>query len=190
MLLCLLAPAEASASHPGGTRAWQDCARDGDLDATDYTQRDLQHALAEMPTDLEEYSNCPDVITEAIRLLAQGRRGSGLGGGAFGGIGPDGFGLGTDFQSPTPREREELAQAQRGGGSRPIPIGDTSVFPGGAGLGAKAASHPLPTSLLILLILLGLGLAARSIPAVRQLLPVLGPRLRPITDRVFPRRSA
>jgi hypothetical protein len=184
MLLCLLAPASASASHPGGQRVIADCQRDGDLDATNYTQTDLQHALAEMPTELEEYSTCPEEIQQAIRALGGQRQA--LGPGTFGGIGPGGFGKGTDFQSPTPVERAELAQAQRGGGSSPVPIGDTSVYPGGGGLGVKSASHPLPTSLLVVLILLGLGLGARSVPAVRRLLPALGP----VTNRVFPRRPA
>ena len=184
MLLCLLAPAGAAASHPGGTAVINDCKKDGDLDATNYTQTDLQHALAEMPTELEEYSTCPEEIQAAIRALAGQRRP--LGPGTFGGIGPDGFGLGTDFQSPTPRERQELGRAQSGGGSPPVPIADTAVYPGGAGLGAKSVSHPLPTSLLVVLILLGLGLAARSVPAARRLLPGLGP----IASRVFPRRPA
>jgi len=184
MLLCLLAPASASASHAGGRQVIADCQQDGDLDRTNYSQADLQHALAEMPTELEEYSTCPEEIQQAIRALAG--RSQALSPGTFGGIGPDGFGLGTDFQSPTPRERQELAQAQRGGGSSPVPIGDTSVYPGGGGLGVKSATHSLPTSLLVVLILLGLGLAARSIPAVRRVLPALGP----VTNRVFPRRPA
>jgi hypothetical protein len=183
MLLCLLAPAPASASRAGGERLIADCAKDGEVDRTDYTQDDYQYALANMPTDLKEYSSCPEIIRDAQAAAARGAGGGG-GGGAFGGIGADGFGLGTDFGSPTPRERGEIARAQRSG-SASVPIGDTSVFPGGAGLGAKAASHPLPTSLLILLILMGLGLAARSFPAVRRLLPAL----RPLADRVFPRRS-
>src|SRR3712207_2879689 len=144
----------------------------------------LFRSRREMPPYLKEYPACPEVFQEAFDALINRR--SPLGGGTFGGVGPDGYGLGTDFASPTPREREDLAQAQRGAGSRPVPIADTAVYPGGAGLGAKSVSHPLPTPLLIVLILLGVGLAARSIPAVRRLLPALGP----VTNRVFPRRPS
>jgi hypothetical protein len=51
-----------------------------------YTVAQLRNALATMPADIKEYTNCPDVIQRA--LLAQlggvhGGGGSGQGGGSF-----------------------------------------------------------------------------------------------------------
>jgi hypothetical protein len=51
-----------------------------------YTVAQLRNALATMPADIKEYTNCPDVIQRA--LLAQiggvtGSGGSGSGGGSF-----------------------------------------------------------------------------------------------------------
>jgi hypothetical protein len=51
-----------------------------------YSVQELRKALATMPADIKEYTNCPDVIQRA--LLAQlgglhGHGGSGQGGGSF-----------------------------------------------------------------------------------------------------------
>src|SRR3712207_8614563 len=64
----------------------------------------LFRSRREMPTYLKEYSACPEVFQEALDALINRR--SPLGGGTFGGVGPDGYGLGTDFANPTPRDRK------------------------------------------------------------------------------------
>lgn len=59
-----------------------DCSAHGKL-THHYSASQLQNALATMPTDVKEYTNCPNVIQQA--LLAELGRVSGGGGGGGGG---------------------------------------------------------------------------------------------------------
>ena len=70
LVLSLPAPAFASADQ-----VIRDCARDGRLDH-DYSNAELRRARDNLPADLDEYSDCRDVIANAIK------GGSDLGGGA------------------------------------------------------------------------------------------------------------
>lgn len=51
-----------------------------------YTVAQLQNALATLPADIAEYSNCKDVINRAL-LVAEGRSSGGSGGSGGGGGG-------------------------------------------------------------------------------------------------------
>ena len=61
LLIALAAPALAYASPDAVIR---DCADDGDLDRT-YSNSDLEQAEKNLPSDLDEYSDCRSVIAGA-----------------------------------------------------------------------------------------------------------------------------
>src|SRR3954452_6419110 len=90
--LSLLPAATAFAS---GAKVIRDCTDDGVLQGH-YTQRQLRDALASIPSDVDEYTNCRDVIRRAAFGGAgggSGGSGGGSAGGEFGGFtspsGPD-----------------------------------------------------------------------------------------------------
>ena len=63
VMLCALAlPATAHADYRD---AIADCAEDGVLDGS-YTNEELKKARKNLPTDLAEYTDCPDVLAAAI----------------------------------------------------------------------------------------------------------------------------
>lgn len=57
-----------------------DCETHGRLTQT-YTAAELRQALATMPADVAEYTNCPDVIRRALLGEVGGLKGGGSGGG-------------------------------------------------------------------------------------------------------------
>src|SRR5918911_4946448 len=123
----LIAPASSHAS-PGAVI--RDCANDGRLQGH-YSPSDLRRAQRELPSDLNEYSDCASVIAVAI----SGSGGSGGGGGSHGSGGGGGGG--------GRRGRGGGGGGGRGGGGGPGPPGGP---PGGRGLppaspGARAGSR-------------------------------------------------
>jgi hypothetical protein len=149
-LVCVLAPATAWGS---GSAVIRDCTDDGQLSRS-YSQKDYRTALAHLPTDVNEYTDCRDVIRRA-QLAAAGGRGDAGGPGAPGGGGGSG-----DLTSPSgPAEKAALAKAQRGGGA-PIRIGGRTVTPGASRFTSSDVRNSLPTPLLVVLAMLGAGVLA------------------------------
>jgi hypothetical protein len=72
-----------SALAAGGNVIINDCESNGQLTHS-YTLKELQHALAVMPASVKEYTNCPDVIQQAI-AAAKRHHGSVPAGGSSGG---------------------------------------------------------------------------------------------------------
>ena len=77
-------PVHAVAS---GEDVLRDCAEDGDLDRR-YSQEEYRDARRSMPADLDEYSDCRDVIRRAELAAAGGTKRSGNGGSAVAGVTP------------------------------------------------------------------------------------------------------
>ncbi len=152
-LVCALAlwmPASAPAS---GRAVIRDCTDDGQLSKS-YTQKDYRDALAHLPTDVDEYTDCRDVIRRAqLGGANSSKRGPGGPGAAGGGGGGGGGGL---TQPNGADEQAALARAQKGGGA-PIHIGDRTVTPGGSRFTASDVRNALPTPLLVVLLMLGAG---------------------------------
>jgi hypothetical protein len=73
------APALAASSQPIA-----DCNAHGKLTQT-YTVKELRTALATMPADVKEYTNCYDVIQQSLLTQLGGSKGSASGGGSSGG---------------------------------------------------------------------------------------------------------
>src|SRR5437773_8847882 len=76
----------AGHAFAGGSAVIRDCTDDGRLEGH-YTQRDLREALSSIPSDVDEYTNCRDVIRRAAfnGAGAAGGGSGGSGGGAGGG---------------------------------------------------------------------------------------------------------
>jgi hypothetical protein len=68
LALTLALAGEASAS---GTDVLRDCTDDGRLQRT-YTQQELKNAIAKIPSDVDEYTDCRDVIKKAQLAVASG----------------------------------------------------------------------------------------------------------------------
>jgi hypothetical protein len=160
-LLALPAPAFASADQ-----VIADCARDGKLDKK-YSNAELRKARDNLPADLDEYSDCRDVIAGAIK------GGSDLGGGG----GSPGVG-GTDpagEAAAQAQDQADLAAITEGGGDAPnVDVGGTSLEPDSSGffnLGGAANEVPLP--LLLALILLGVMALASGVGSLRERVPAL-----------------
>jgi hypothetical protein len=122
-----------------------------------FSQQDYQRALQELPTEVEEYSECGNLIRRAQLAAAGGGGGSGLGAGA-------GAGPGAAVALPlTPAERSALRQIAQTGGA-PQLVGNEVVYPGVVHASVASALSSLPNSVLALLAFLlacGLVLAGR-----------------------------
>lgn len=159
-LLALPAPAFASADE-----VIRDCAKDGKLDKK-YSNAELRRARDNLPADLDEYSDCRDVIAGAIK------GGSDLGGGT----GSPGVG-GTDpagEAAAQAQDQADLDAVTQGGEPGAVDVGGTSLEPDSSGffnLGGAANTVPLP--LLLALILLGVLALASGVGSLRERLPAL-----------------
>jgi hypothetical protein len=168
LLAALAVPAFAQAS---GSAVIRDCTDDGQLSKT-YSQKDYADALAHLPADVDEYSDCRDVIARA-RLGGAGGGGGGHNGGASGGGGATGGGTGggsggtggdtgtssapTDpFADATPAERASYAKAVQAGAA-PVALDGRPITPGALGGATHTGVSDVPTPLLVVLALLALG---------------------------------
>lgn len=150
-LLLPAAPALAS-----GQDVIQDCLRNGRLTKT-YTQKEYASALADMPTDVQEYSDCEAMIRRARTGLGTSP-GTGTGKAPYSGYTP----------AEVAQAQKDVAQAQRSGG-RPQHIrqtttegrtDDTTVTPGAlSSRKVSAGVTDLPGSLLALIVLIVLAAA-------------------------------
>lgn len=160
-VLALPAPAFASADQ-----VINDCARDGKLDGK-YSNSELRRARNNLPADLDEYSDCRDVIGAAIK------------GGSDKGIGAGSPGIAaTDPPAEAAaqtQDQTDLAELASGKGPTPsVDVGGTNLAPDSSGffsLGGAANEVPLP--LLLALILLLLFALASGLAALRERVPAL-----------------
>jgi hypothetical protein len=142
--VALVSPAAAQAAT--AEQIIRDCSQDGDFDRQ-YSQRDLRKAEGRLPTDVDEYTDCRDVINQA-QIRDKGSRGGPGGGGN--GSGPGGS------VATSPEDAKALADAASNahkGDAPPLSVGGERVKPGGSGLLSTASSaNELPLPLLIALL--------------------------------------
>jgi hypothetical protein len=182
----LLLAFSGSAFAAGPLQVIKDCNQDGQLNRK-YSNKELRKALDNLPSDIDEYSDCRDVIGGAITGGSdkggnRGTGGSGADGGGGGGSGAGG--TGGNAAPITPEEQaartQDQADLQALGtpesreNSPPIDVGGEQVKPGSNGLfDLASASNSLPTPLLIALIALALLAIAGGVVALRGRLPAL-----------------
>jgi hypothetical protein len=173
IVVLLVAPASAVASPE---QIYDDCQDNGRLDKR-YADSDYRKALRDMPEDLDEYTNCRDLVRAGLDGVdttsgaGDPTAGAGAGGGTTGGTGgssggsaprdlPQGNGVGSVPLGPegkplnpeidaAPEERKELNAARSG-----------DIRPTSAGVRPGEPDGEMPAPLLALLIVAGIaGLA-------------------------------
>jgi hypothetical protein len=162
--VCLLAaPAVA---HASGQAVIRDCTDDGRIEGH-YKQKDYRDALAHLPTDVDEYTDCRDVIR---RAQLSGAAGGGGGGGPAGGTSGTTSGgvVGANpLATATPAERRAVAHSLAHGGA-PLNVGGHLIRPGTLGFAALGSPATIPTPLLVVLVLLALGVLGGAGVAIRN----------------------
>jgi hypothetical protein len=141
---CLATTARADT----GTKIIERCTHGQSLGG--FRQQDYRRALQELPTEVEEYSDCANLIRRAQLAAA----GGGSGGGAPA--------VATVL---TPSERNTLNKVAKSG-AKPLSIGGQVVHPGVVHANVASAFSSLPDPLLALLAFLlacGLALGGRAI---------------------------
>jgi hypothetical protein len=161
-VVLLAAPASAVASPE---QIYDDCQDNGRLDKR-YADADYRKALSDMPEDLDEYTNCRDLVRAGLDGVdTTGGGASGAGGGASGGgtgggpsglpegngvgsvpLGPEGKPLNPEIDA-APQERAELNAARSG----------ESIRPTSAGVRPGKPDGEMPAPLVALLVLAGIG---------------------------------
>jgi hypothetical protein len=166
-----LLPATAMAA---GNPVIRDCTDDGRL-SKKYSQQQYSDALKNIPTDVDEYTDCRDVIRRAQLGSASTGGGSGAtnsggggaatggsggGGGTSGGATGDGAQANTAdeaLKSASPSEKAAIDQARNAATSTPIRVGDSSLTPDQLTKTDLGAFSNIPTPLVIVLALLALA---------------------------------
>jgi hypothetical protein len=165
--LCVLG---APAAQAGYQDVIKDCAQDGKLDKK-YSDAELIKAKKNLPADLNEYSDCRDVIGAAIG--GAGRHG-GSGGSGGGGSGGADTGGPPAAQTARAQDKHDLAKIAHGASKPKVRIGDQTVAPGKNGLFSTAsAENGLPLPLLLALIAMAIVALSGGLYALRKRIPAL-----------------
>jgi hypothetical protein len=168
-VLALLVAAPTALGQSTRNQILREC-QSGHLSG-DYTAREIRDARENIPDDVDQYTDCRDVLTSALLSTAGGGGSEDAGGGVgtTGGIGGGGTGTtgvaGTDaagaLTPSTDADRQAIEQAAAEGG-RPVEVAGRQVTPG-------TAENELPTTLLVLLILIAAAAVAALTPQLRRL---------------------
>ena len=163
VLAMMAMPGGAMAQNPIG-----DCNDDGDLDHK-YKNKELRDAIERLPTDLDEYSNCREILSGAITS------GSDQGGGRPT-LGADGAPLPAEEQAARTKDSEDLAAITgEPDENRPsVEVGGERVEPGSNGLfDLASASNDLPLPLLVALVALAVLAVVGALVTLRERIPAL-----------------
>ena len=132
-LLGLMLLAAAPAGADTGQTIINRCTHGKSLSG--FTQQDYQRALQELPTEVEEYSNCASLIHAAQLAAAAGDRGEARG---------------TVATPVSPSEQKSIDRVSRVA-SAPLRIGGRTLDPGVVHANIASALSSLPDSLLAVL---------------------------------------
>ena len=170
LALAALALALPVVAVADGDDVIRDCAQDGDLDKQ-YSDEELAEAEENMPSDIDAYSGCREVIRQA----QAGGRGSadnaglGGGGGAAGGGGSStGEGGSAGGARATASDLDELRRRQQEVQDGALPTTDDATLAAGADAGDDSG---LPTAALVAIALLGLAAVGGGAYLLRDYLP-------------------
>jgi hypothetical protein len=168
VVLLLTAPVAGAATR---AEILRDCETDGRIDGS-YTPNQIRDARNNIPDDIDEYTDCRDILSRATL----GGSSSGGGGGQSGGGVPapsggstssaGGSGSGdsggaaaapaaTPQAPPNPQEERELEQARVRPGEAQR-IAGRQLVPGASVLTAGGARNSIPAGLVAVLVLVGL----------------------------------
>ncbi len=168
-----------------------DCNNDGKLDQT-YTNEQLKRALDNIPSDVDEYTNCRELIGAAITSGSdKGENRPGSGASASSNSGDKG-GASPSEQEASAKDNAELeAITSDGDDSAPsVHLDGEEVEPGSDGLfDLASASNDVPVPLLVALIAIAVLAILGGLVVLRERVPALAriPLLSKIPRVSFPR---
>jgi hypothetical protein len=166
----------APAAQAGYRDAIRDCADDGFLQGT-YTKKELRQARSHLPSDLQEYSDCDDVLSRALAALANKNRGGKAGGDLPPAAGDPNLTTGSGAVAPNPDQYNALKRQQgrsTGDAAPPaVSVDGRKIVPGSGLVNAAARTSPntLPGPLLLALIALAVMGALAASFLLRQRWP-------------------
>lgn len=134
LALSLLIAVPAGASEV--TKIYEDCGVE--KLPTGFSQQAYNQAMKQMPPELAEYDNCPDLIRKAQLARATSPQGTG----ATGAV--------ASSAPPTPSEQYTLERIPHAS-APPVQVGGEVVHPGVVHVNLASAVNKLPTPLLVLL---------------------------------------
>lgn len=137
----------------------RDCSEDGVLNG-DYSPSELDGALDQLPSDLDEYTDCRAVIRRAQLGSAGGKHGAAKRPAVADRV---------DAAAP-PTAKEQRAIAKATGSDDEVRVGSSGVQPGEGGAPFKSAGFgtDLPTLVFVVLIALGASLLAGTATGVKR----------------------
>ena len=185
VLLLTASPASAASR----TEILRDC-QDGSLSGT-YTASELRDARSHIPADIDQYSDCRDVLTRALTSgsgtgtdggsssSGGGSSGSSGGGSSSSSSGSSGSSGSSDVApnaaAPSPvlkpetqKEQHALDDAGTTGGATPVTVGERPIVPGATAFDAGEPGNRLPSSLVVTLVLLAVAAAVAAAPKARR----------------------
>ena len=165
-VLALGLPAFAQASSDDVIK---DCAQDGKLDKH-YSQKELRGAEKNLPSDIDEYTDCRSVIRAAM---------SG-GSGSTGGAPPNGIVTDSGAVAGSPADvtaLQNLTQAATKGKRARVKLAGRDVLPGNAGLtgvlSGLQGANGMPTSLVLAIAALLILAVVTAYLAAREKFPLV-----------------
>jgi hypothetical protein len=191
LFVALALPAIAQASS---FDVIKDCQDNSKLDRK-HSRADLQKAQNNLPTDVDEYGDCRELIAAALN--ADVDKGKGRGGGGGNDSGAAGATAAAKHRKrEAAAKRSDAAALDRQRGHKPeVSVGGKNVTPGDDGLFKVASANngmPLPLLLgiiaaALLAVMGGLVVLRRRAPALASRIPLLSrislPRVLPRPDR-------
>jgi hypothetical protein len=170
LAVCLALPANAIAG--GGQQLVNDCTDNGKIDGK-YSAGDYKDALNNIPTDVDEYTDCRDIIrqSQVANTGQQPERKT-----AF-------APTETPAGPPAPAEKQQIArQRARFSHGNPVRIGGVKVTPGSLSRQAGSAgfgntSNDLPVPVLVLLLAIAALTLAGTALFGRDAIPAIGRRI-------------
>ena len=179
-LIAVLLLGLPAAAHASGVDVIRDCAQDGKLDKQ-YSQKELRDAEQNLPSDIDEYTDC----RAAIRSAMSG------GSGNPGGPGPaNAIVTASGAVAGSQEDIQALAQLQeeQAKGKQPtITIAGKKVIAGNAGLGGAlaglAGANGMPASLVAAIAALAILAVVTAYLGAREKLPLV----RRLALRIFSR---
>jgi hypothetical protein len=150
----------APAAADVGTKIIERCTHGQSI--AGFSQQDYRRALEETTAEVNEYSDCVNLIHKA-QLAAAGGGSAGGGGTGAGSTGAQS----ANVPPPTPAEQQAL-QSAHSSGATPVQVGAQTVAPGVVHADIASAASSLPTPLLALLAFLLVGALFILARAIRE----------------------
>jgi hypothetical protein len=188
MLVALIAlPTFAYAAR--GSAVVRDCQDDGHIDGH-YSQQDYADAENNLPSDVDQYSDCRDAIKQARAAAGGGSGGGGAGGGGTNGTGGSpkphagNPALETKSGAYAPSQSDKAAYDRaRAEAATEASLPGGLAIPSAGDFKPAGATNSIPLPVLLALVAVGLLVAATTALVARRRLPDLTSAARRIIRR-------